>query len=55
MEVGTTGEEDRRGRRVGINGEARSAFGVSGGDKVGQWSGGAVPPRGGVITGHWLG
>ena len=31
------------------------AIGVSGGAKVGQWSGGAVLPRGGVITGHWLG
>jgi hypothetical protein len=28
---------------------------VSGGAKVGQWSGGVVLPRGGVITGHWLG
>jgi hypothetical protein len=28
---------------------------VSGGAKVGQWSGGIVLPRGGVITGHWLG
>jgi hypothetical protein len=28
---------------------------VSGGAKVGQWSGGVVPLRGGVITGHWLG
>ncbi len=28
---------------------------VSGGDQVGQWSGGAVRSRGGVITGHWLG
>ena len=28
---------------------------VSGGAKIGQWSGGAVLPRGGVITGHWLG
>jgi hypothetical protein len=29
-------------------------LGVSGGAKVGQWSGGIVPLRGGVITGHWL-
>jgi hypothetical protein len=28
---------------------------VSGGAKVGQWSGGVVLARGGVITGHWLG
>ncbi len=28
---------------------------VSGSAKVGQWSGGVVRPRGGVITGHWLG
>jgi predicted signal transduction protein with EAL and GGDEF domain len=28
---------------------------VSGGAKVGQWSGGIVLRRGGVITGHWLG
>ena len=28
---------------------------VSGGEKVGQWSGGVVLLRGGVITGHWLG
>jgi hypothetical protein len=28
---------------------------VSGGAKVGQWSGGVVLLRGGVITGHWLG
>jgi hypothetical protein len=28
---------------------------VSGGAKVSQWSGGVVPLRGGVITGHWLG
>jgi hypothetical protein len=28
---------------------------VSGGAKVGQWSGGIVLLRGGVITGHWLG
>jgi hypothetical protein len=27
---------------------------VSGGAKVGQWSGGVGLPRGGVITGHWL-
>jgi hypothetical protein len=27
---------------------------VSGGAKVGRWSGGVVPLRGGVITGHWL-
>jgi hypothetical protein len=26
-----------------------------GGEKTGQWSGGTVLPRGGVITGHWLG
>jgi hypothetical protein len=29
-------------------------IGVSGGAKVGQWSGGIVLLRGGVITGHWL-
>jgi hypothetical protein len=28
---------------------------VSGGAKVGQWSGGVVLLRGGVITGRWLG
>jgi hypothetical protein len=33
----------------------RHLAGVSGGAKVGQWSGGVVPLRGGVITGHWLG
>jgi hypothetical protein len=26
---------------------------VSGGAKVGRWSGGVVLPRGRVITGHW--
>lgn len=30
-------------------------IGVGGGDKVGQWGAGAVPSRGGVITGHWVG
>jgi hypothetical protein len=35
--------------------EVDSLLGVSGGEKVGQWSGSAVLVRGGVITGHWLG
>jgi hypothetical protein len=29
-----------------------SVYRVSGGAKVGQWSGGVVPLRGGVIAGH---
>jgi hypothetical protein len=33
----------------------RRSICVSGGAKVGQWSGGIVLARGGVITGHWLG
>jgi hypothetical protein len=44
-------------RVVGQIAEHRKIEGasVSGGAKVGQWSGGIVSPRGGVITGHWLG
>jgi hypothetical protein len=30
-------------------------YDVGGTDKVGQWSDGVVPLRGGVKTGHWLG
>jgi hypothetical protein len=33
----------------------RCIFKAVRGDKVGQWSAGAVPSRGGVITGHWVG
>ena len=33
----------------------RSPFGVRGGEKVGQWSGGVVLLRGGVKLCHWLG
>jgi hypothetical protein len=32
---------------------AEPATGGRGGEKVCQWSGGVVPLRGGVITGHW--
>ena len=34
---------------------AHKRLDVGGGDKVGQWSDGVVPLRGGVKTGHWLG
>jgi hypothetical protein len=44
--------EIRNAAKIGMDPTRPS---VSGGAKVGQWSGGVVLARGGVITGHWLG